>query len=359
MTATALLSIAGQSIWVDNITRSMLQTGQLKKYIDTYSVVGLTSNPTIFEKAITGSNDYDPQIRELLSKGIDGEKLFFELAITDLTKAADLFKPIHALTGGVDGWVSLEVSPLLARDAKTTIDQAVTLHAKANRPNLFIKVPGTAEGLPAIEELTYRGISVNVTLLFSPKQYLAAADAYLKGLERRMKEGKSVTVESVASMFVSRWDKKTSAMLPDNLKNTAGIAVAQVCYKEYCALYASDRFLKLQAAGARPQRFLFASTSTKDPKLADIMYVKALAAARTVNTMPESTLNDFFDHGSLDGVLRTDGGTGPATVAALEKAGCSIEKVGNELQVEGAASFVSSWTELMASIQSKSAAMAH
>jgi transaldolase len=359
MKATALLSIAGQSIWVDNITRNMLQSGQLKKYIDGYSVVGLTSNPTIFEKAITGSKDYDAQIRELLSKGVQGEKLFFELALTDLTKAADLFRPIHERTGGVDGWVSLEVSPLLARDSKTTIEQATTLHAKANRPNLFIKVPGTREGLQAIEELTWRGVPLNVTLLFSPKQYLAAADAYLKGLERRLKDGKPLSVESVASLFVSRWDKKTAPKLPDALKNTAGIAVSQVCYKNYCDLYSSDRFLKLQAAGARPQRLLFASTSTKDPKLADILYVKALAAARTVNTMPEETLNHFFDHGSLDGLLRPDGGPGPATLAALEKAGCSIEKNGEELQVEGAESFDKSWNELLAQIGSKSAAMAH
>ncbi|MCE9620162.1 MAG: transaldolase [Planctomycetes bacterium] len=359
MKATALLSIAGQSIWVDNITRSMLQTGQLKKYIDSYSVVGLTSNPTIFEKAITGSKDYDPQIRELLARGIDGEKLFFELAIADLTKAADLFKPTFDRTGGVDGWVSLEVSPLLARDAKTTIEQAVMLHGKANRPNLYIKVPGTTEGLVAIEELIYRGVPINVTLLFSPKQYLAAANAYLKGIERRLKEGKSLSVESVASLFVSRWDKKTAPALPEALKNTAGIAVSQVSYKEYCELYSSERFLKLQAAGARPQRLLFASTSTKDPKLADIMYVKALAAARSVNTMPEGTLNDFFDHGTLDGLLRPDGGTGPTTVAALEKAGCSIDKNGAELQVEGADSFNKSWNDLLAQIHSKSAAMAH
>ena len=356
--ATSLLSIAGQSIWVDNITRSMLASGKLAEYIHNWSVVGLTSNPTIFEKAITGSNDYDPQINELLAKGIDGEKLFFELAITDLTKAADAFKGVHERTGGIDGWVSLEVSPLLASDTKTTIEQAVALHAKANRPNLFIKVPGTPEGLPAIEELTYRGISVNVTLLFSPKQYLAAADAYLKGLERRAKEGKSLRVESVASVFISRWEKKVNPKVPDALKNKSGIAIGECCYQAYAQVYASDRFLALQDKGARPQRLLMASTSTKDPSLPDSMYVTALAAARTVNTMPEETLHAFFDHGKMEGLLRTDGGNGPATLAAMEKVGCGVDACALELQQEGAASFVKSWNDMLAKIQSKSAAMA-
>jgi len=356
--ATAFLAIAGQSIWVDNITRSMLATGRLAEYIRDWSVVGLTSNPTIFEKAIAGSNDYDTQIRELLAKGIDGEKLFFELAITDLTKAADLFKGVHDRTGGVDGWVSLEVSPLLARDTKTTIDQALTLHAKANRPNLFIKVPGTAEGLPAIEELIYRGVPVNVTLLFSPKQYSAAADAYLKGLERRAKEGKSLRVESVASVFISRWEKKANAKLPKELQNKAGIAVGECCYQAYASVYASERFLALQDKGARPQRLLMASTSTKDKSLADTMYVTALAGSRTVNTMPEETLHAFFDHGVMQGLLRTDGGNGPATFVAMEKAGCSVEACGVELQQEGADSFVKSWNDMIAKIHDKSAAMA-
>ena len=356
--ATATLSIAGQSIWVDNITRSMLSSGRLAEYIRDWSVVGLTSNPTIFEKAIAGSNDYDGQIRELLAKGIDGEKLFFELAITDLTKAADLFKGVHERTGGIDGWVSLEVSPLLARDARTTVEQAVALHAKANRPNLFIKVPGTPEGLPAIEELTYRGIPINVTLLFSAKHYLAAADAYLKGLERRAKEGKHLRVESVASVFISRWEKKANAKVPDALKNKAGIAIGQTCYQAYAELYGSARFLALQDKGARPQRLLMASTSTKDPSLPDTMYVTALAAARTVNTMPEETLHAFHDHGTMEGMLRTDGGDGPATLAAMEKVGCGVDACALELQKEGADSFVKSWNDMLAKIAGKSAAMA-
>ncbi len=356
--ATATLSIAGQSIWVDNITRTMLSSGRLAEYIRDWSVVGLTSNPTIFEKAIAGSNDYDSQIRELLAKGIDGEKLFFELAITDLTKAADLFKGVHERTGGIDGWVSLEVSPLLARDAKTTVEQAVALHAKANRPNLFIKVPGTPEGLPAIEELTYRGIPINVTLLFSPKHYLAAADAYLKGLERRAKEGKSLRVESVASVFISRWEKKANAKVPDALKNKAGVAIGECCYQAYAELYGSARFLALQDKGARPQRLLMASTSTKDPSLPDTMYVTALAAARTVNTMPEETLHAFHDHGKVEGLVRTDGGNGPNTLAAMEKVGCGVDACALELQKEGADSFVKSWNDMLAKIHEKSAAMA-
>ncbi len=356
-TATAFLSIAGQSIWVDNITRSMLSSGKLAQYIRDWSVVGLTSNPTIFEKAITGSNDYDTQIGELLAKGIDGEKLFFELAISDLTKAADMFKGVHERTGGVDGWVSLEVSPLLASDTATTIEQAVALHAKANRPNLFIKVPGTPEGLPAVEELTYRGIPINVTLLFSPKQYLAAADAYLKGLERRAREGKNLRVESVASVFISRWEKKANPKLPDALKNKSGIAIGECCYQAYASFYASERFLALQEHGARPQRLLMASTSTKDPSLSDTMYVNALAGARTVNTMPEETLHAFHDHGVMGGLLRVDGGAGPTTLAAMEKAGCSVNGCAGELQQEGAASFVKSWNDMLAKIHAKSSAM--
>jgi len=356
--ATATLSIAGQSIWVDNITRTMLSSGRLTEYIRDWSVVGLTSNPTIFEKAIAGSNDYDGQIRELLAKGIDGEKLFFELAVTDLTRAADAFKGVHERTGGIDGWVSLEVSPLLARDTATTVEQAVALHAKANRPNLFIKVPGTPEGLPAIEELIYRGVPINVTLLFSPKQYLAAADAYLKGLERRAREGKSLRVESVASVFISRWEKKANAKVPDALKNKAGIAIGACCYQAYAQTYANDRFLKLQDQGARPQRLLMASTSTKDPSLPDTMYVTALAAPRTVNTMPEETLHAFHDHGTVTDLLRVDGGDGPRTLAAMETAGCSVDACALELQKEGADSFVKSWNDMLAKIHAKSGAMA-
>lgn len=359
MKPTALLSIAGQSIWLDNISRRLLTSGTLEKYIHEYSVVGLTSNPTIFEKSIAASRDYDDQIRELGSRGLDEEALFFELAITDLCQAADLFKATHERTGGVDGWVSLEVSPNLANDTQATIEQAVKLHAKAKRANLFIKVPGTPEGLPAIEELTYRGIPVNVTLIFSSDQYLDAAEAYLRGLERRHREGKHLRVESVASVFISRWDRKTTDRLPPSLKNRLGVAVGKECYRAYTERYATDRFLRLQNAGARPQRLLFASTSTKDPRLANTFYVTELGAPRTVNTMPEETLLAFQDHGRVEDLLRHDGGDSHRIVLDAEKAGVSVKATAEQLQLEGRDAFKKSWEDLLEQIRTKSAALVH
>ncbi|MBX3355968.1 MAG: transaldolase [Phycisphaeraceae bacterium] len=359
MKPTALLSISGQSIWLDNISRRLLTSGTLEKYISEFSVVGLTSNPTIFEKSIAGSRDYDDQIRELASKGLDEESIFFELAIADLQQAADLFKPTHERTGGVDGWVSLEVSPNLANDTQGTIEQALELHAKAKRPNLHIKVPGTPEGLPAIEELTARGISVNVTLLFSSDQYLDAAEAYLRGLERRHREGKSLRVESVASVFISRWDRKTADRLPPSLKNRLGVAIGMECYRAYADRYATDRFLRLQNAGARPQRLLFASTSTKDPRLANTFYVTELSAGRTVNTMPEETLLAFQDHGRVEDMLRHDGGDAHRILGDCEKAGVSIKATAEQLQLEGRDAFKRSWDDLLEQIRSKSSALVH
>lgn len=359
MKPTALLSIAGQSIWLDNITRRLLTSGTLEKYIHEFSVVGLTSNPTIFEKAIAAARDYDEQIRELAAKGLEDEDLFFELAITDLRQAADLFKPTWERTGGVDGFVSLEVSPNLANDTQGSIDQAVKLHAKAQRPNLFIKIPGTPEGLPAIEEIIYRGVPVNVTLLFSSDQYLDAAEAYLRGLERRHREGKSLRVESVASVFISRWDRKTADRLPPPLKNRLGVAAGKECYRAYTDRYATDRFLRLQNAGARPQRLLFASTSTKDPRLHNTFYVTELAAPRTVNTMPEETLLAFQDHGRVEALLRHDGSDGHRLVVDAEKAGVHIKQTAEELQLEGRDAFKKSWDDLLEQIRTKSAALVH
>jgi len=359
MKPTALLSISGQSIWLDNISRRLIASGTLERYIHEYSVVGLTSNPTIFEKSIAASRDYDEQMRELSGRNLDEEQIFFELAIADLREAADLFKPVFERTGGVDGWVSLEVSPTLANDTQGTIEQAVKLHAKAQRNNLFIKVPGTPEGLPAIEELIYRGVPVNVTLLFSSDQYLDAAEAYLKGLERRYREGKSLRVESVASVFISRWDRKTADRLSPSLRNRLGVAVGKECYRAYADRYATDRFLRLQNAGARPQRLLFASTSTKDPRLSNTFYVTELSAARTVNTMPEETLLAFQDHGRVEDMLRHDGGDAHRLLTDCQRAGVPIKATAEQLQLEGRDAFKRSWDDLLAQIRSKTAALVH
>ncbi|MFO0782459.1 MAG: transaldolase [Phycisphaerales bacterium] len=350
--ATAILSMCGQSIWVDNITRAMLN-GTLQTYIQQWSVVGLTSNPTIFSKAIKGSADYDAQITELAAKALKPEEIFFDLALTDLLKACDLFRVVFTRTGGVDGWCSLEVSPLLAYDTRSTVDQAVQLHARADRPNLFIKVPGTKEGLPAIEELTYRGVSVNVTLLFSPEQWRAAAEAYLKGLERRAAERKSLDVSGVASLFISRWDTLVDPKLPPALQGKAGIAVGQATYAEYIRLFSSERWLALQARGARPQRLLYASTSTKEQSRPPCMYVEGLASPLTVNTMPENTLKAFYEGGTVGALVPTAGTEARATLAAIEAAGQPIEATGLILQQQGAKSFDASWNELIADIASK------
>lgn len=359
MRATALLAMTGQSIWLDNITRKLLDSGQLQTWINSLSVVGLTSNPSIFEKAITGSNDYDAQIRPLIAKGMKPEEIFFECAISDLRRAADLFKPIFERTGSVDGWVSLEVSPLLANDTAATIAQAKELHARAARTNLFIKVPGTPEGIPAIEELIAAGISINVTLLFSESHFQAASEAYLRGLERRAAAGLPLgSVSSVASLFVSRWDRKTAPKLPAALKNTVGIAVSRACYSAYCTVYCSDRWLALEAKGARPQRLLYASTSTKDPALSQTLYVEGLASPRTVNTMPEETLIALSKATAINAVLAPSDSSWRAQLDAISSAGVNLKTCADELQIEGRDSFNKSWIELIAKIETKSSVLA-
>ncbi|MGD0403729.1 MAG: transaldolase [Candidatus Acidiferrales bacterium] len=357
MKANQLLHNLGQSLWLDNITRDLLNSGTLARYIADLSVTGLTSNPTIFEKAISGSTAYDPAIREKLAKGVSGEKLFFELALEDLTRAADLFRPIHDRTSGVDGWVSLEVSPLLAHDTASTLAAAKDLSASAARRNLFIKIPGTKEGLPAIEEAIFAGIPINVTLLFSREQYVAAAEAFLRGIERRIEAGLDPTVGSVASIFVSRWDASVAGKVPAELTNKLGIAIAQRTYRAYRTLLGSPRWQRAYNDGARPQRLLWASTGTKDPKASDILYVKALAAPFTVNTMPEATLNALAEHTDLGNILPADGGDCEQVLAQFAKAGINIEALAAQLQDEGAKSFVKSWNELMDVIKSKSAVL--
>jgi len=357
MKATQQLHDLGQSIWLDNITRDLLTGGTLKRYIDELSVTGLTSNPTIFDHAIKNSTSYDAAIREKLKEGKSGEKLFFELALDDLSRAADLFRPIHDRTNGVDGWVSLEVSPLLAHDTASTLAAAKDLHTRAQRPNLLIKIPGTKEGVPAIEEAIFAGIPINVTLLFSREHYVAAAEAFLRGIERRIAGGLDPDVGSVASVFISRWDVAVMDKVPHALRGRLGIAIAKRTYKAYRALLDSPRWQRVYNAGARPQRLLWASTGTKDPEASDVVYVKALAAPFTVNTMPEQTLKALADHGELGDILAADGGDCEEVLAEFAKAGVDIDALATRLQDEGAASFVKSWDELMAVITSKSAAL--
>ena len=357
MKSTQQLHDLGQSLWLDNITRDILDNGTLKSYIDELSVTGLTSNPTIFDQAIKKSALYDPAIHDGMARGLSGETLFFDLALDDLTRAADLFRPIHNQTKGVDGWVSLEVSPLLAYDTATTLAAAKDLSSRGGRPNLFIKIPGTPEGLPAIEEAIFAGVSINVTLLFSREQYLAAADAYAKGIERRIAAGLPTKVGSVASVFISRWDVAVSTKVPEDMKDKLGIAIAQRTYKAYVDLLATPRWQKIKQAGYNPQRLLLASTGTKDPKASDILYIQALAAPNTVNTMPEATLKAFADHGEIKGVMPPDGGNCEEVLAQFAKAGIDIDALGEQLQSEGAAAFVKSWNELLGVIESKSAVL--
>ena len=340
----------GQSLWLDNITRGLLNNGTLATYIDRYSVTGLTSNPTIFDHAIKNSHDYDDPIHQGIEKKIAPEEIFFNLAIEDLRRAADLFLPIHKITNGVDGWVSLEVSPLLAHDTSKTLAAAKALHARAGRTNLFIKIPGTKEGLPAIEEAIFSGVPVNVTLLFSSDQYAAAAEAYLKGIERRIDAGLNPNVTSVASLFVSRWDVAIAHKVPEHLRNRLGISIAGQTLQSYEDLIASRRWQRIFNEGGRAQRLLFASTGTKDPKAADTLYVEALAAPFTINTMPEATLKAFADHGTL-------GSLAPVRafelLAAFADAGIDVGALAAQLQDEGAASFVKSWKDLLACVASK------
>src|SRR5262245_39509290 len=358
MNATGTLHDRGQSLWLDNITRELLESGTLAHYISDLAVTGLTSNPTIFDHAIKNSSRYDAAIRKKVKEGKSGEELFFELALEDLTRAADLFRPIWERTRGVDGWVSLEVSPLLAHDTTTTIAAAKSLHARAGRPNLFIKIPGTKEGLPAIEEAIFAGVPINVTLLFSREQYVAAAEAFLRGIERRIETGLTPEVGSVASVFVSRWDAAIAGTAPAALNNTLGIAIAKRTYKAYRDLLGSPRWQRIYNAGTRPQRLLWASTGTKDPKASDVLYIKSLAAPFTVNTMPEGTLKALADHGDLSEIMSADGGDCEAVLDQFAAAGIDINGLGAKLQDEGAKSFVSSWNELMGVIASKSATLA-
>jgi transaldolase len=357
MNATRILHDLGQSLWLDNITRNLLRTGTLRRYVDELSVTGLTSNPTIFDHAIKNSSDYDDAIRSKLAQGKSGEKLFFELALEDLAQAADLFRPVHERTCGVDGWVSLEVSPLLAHDSKSTIAAAKELHAQAQRPNILIKIPGTREGLPAIEEAIFAGVPVNVTLLFSADQYLAAADAFMRGIERRIAADLKPDIRSVASIFISRWDVAVTGKVPEELNDRLGIAVAKQTYKAYLALLSSPRWMRAYNAGARPQRLLWASTGTKDPKASDVLYVKSLAAPFTINTMPEGTLKALADHGDVGAALAADGGNAEEELARFAAAKIDVRALSMELQDEGAKSFVKSWNELMDVIGSKSAVL--
>jgi transaldolase len=357
MKATQLLHEDGQSLWLDNITRDKLESDTLKRYIDDFSVTGLTSNPTIFDHAIRNSATYDSEIIEKLRDGKSGEALFFELALEDLTRAADLFRSIYEKTNGVDGWVSLEVSPFLAYDTASTIAAAKELFARAGRPNLFIKIPGTAQGLPAIEEAIFAGIPINVTLLFSREQYLSAANAYLRGIERRIDAGLNPQVFSVASLFVSRWDVAVAGKVPENLRDQLGIAIAKRAYKAASALLSSARCQRIYNVGGRPQRLLWASTGTKDPKASDILYVNSLAAPFTVNTMPEATLKALATHTELGELLPVDGGNCEEVLAEFGKAGIDVDALAAQLQTEGAESFVKSWNDLMTVISSKSASL--
>lgn len=357
MNATQELHDLGQSLWLDNITRGLLTSGTLSRYIREFAVTGLTSNPTIFDQAIQNGDFYDAGIRDKARAGKSGEALFFELALEDLTEAADLFRPVHDATGGVDGWVSLEVSPLLADDTAGTVEAAAQLHARAQRPNLFIKIPGTQAGIAAIEETIFAGVPVNVTLLFSREHYVAAAEAYMRGIERRLAAGRDPKVASVASIFVSRWDVAIRDKVPEHIRNRLGIAIARRTYKAYRELLASTRWKKLSAGGAKAQRLLWASTGTKDPKASDTLYVEALAAPNTINTMPEKTLLAFVEHGRVKDVLPLDGGAAEQMLAAAAYEGVNDAELAAELQREGTAAFARSWNDLLARIAAKAATL--
>jgi len=357
MKTTQRLHDLGQRLWLDNITRGLLTSGTLARYIEEFSVTGLTSNPTIFDKAIKDAGLYDAAIRRKTAEGKSGEALFLELALEDLTQAADLFRPVHDATGGLDGWVSLELSPLLAHDTAGSVKAAVQLHRQAKRPNLFIKIPGTPQGVPAIEESIFAGVPINVTLLFSREQYLAAAEAYLRGIERRIAAGLDPKVRSVASIFVSRWDVAVKDRVPQALRNRLGIAIAARAYKAYRELLASPRWRKLAAAGAWEQRLLWASTGTKDPHAQDTMYIEALAAPDTINTIPDKTLLAFADHGKLKGVMPLDGGDAEEVLAQFARLGIDDAALAAELQREGAEAFDKSWRDLLELIASKSATL--
>jgi transaldolase len=353
MNPTQQLHDLGQSLWLDNITRGLLDKGTLAEYINDYSITGLTSNPTIFDRAIEAGSDYDGEMLAAKAAGAPEEQVFFALALSDLRRAADLFTPVHRRSDGIDGWVSLEVSPLLAHDTRATIEQAAALHAQADRPNLFIKIPGTAEGLPAIEECTFAGLPINVTLLFSAEQYVASAEAYLRGIERRVAAGLDPAVASVASVFVSRWDAAVAERAPAELRDRLGVAVAGQAYRAYRELLDSPRWGRLANEGARPQRLLWASTSTKTPTAPDLLYVTALAAPFTINTMPENTLHALADHGRIRDLMPSDGGDAEAVLAAYTEVGIDHHALAEQLQHDGAEAFDRSWRSLLASIAAK------
>ncbi|MEO8650384.1 MAG: transaldolase [Acidobacteriota bacterium] len=353
MKPTQKLYDIGQSLWLDNITRGLLTSGTLERYIQDFSITGLTSNPTIFNHAIKNSHDYDDALHQKLKEGKSGEALVFELELDDLRQAADLFRPIHDRTNGVDGWVSLEVSPKLAYDTAGTIAAAKELYTSAARPNVYIKIPGTKEGVSAIEESIFAGVPINVTLLFSCEQYLASAEAYLRGIERRIAAGLESDIASVASLFVSRWDVAVMDKAPETLRDRLGIAIAQRTYKAYRRLLDSPRWQRIFNVGARPQRLLWASTGTKDPKASDILYVQALAAPLTINTLPEVTLRALADHGEIGAMMRADGGDCEAVLAKFSEAGIDIDRLAEQLQTEGAETFVKAWNELIESTASK------
>jgi transaldolase len=357
MKATRRLHELGQSLWLDNITREMLIDGTLRRYVDDFNVTGLTSNPTIFDRAIRDGSFYDDSIRQKAAAGQSGEDLFIDLALEDLAQAADLFGPVHAATCGVDGWVSMEVSPLLADDAAGSIREAKRLHARARRSNLFIKIPGTRAGVPAIEEAIFAGVPINVTLLFSREQYLAAANAYLRGIERRIAAGLDPKVDSAASLFVSRWDVAVKDKVPRQLRNRLGIAIAKRTYKAYRELLASPRWRAVEGAGARVQRLLWASTGTKDPEALDTLYIEALAAPGTINTIPDKTLLAFADHGEVRGALPVDGGDAEHVIDEFRRLGVDDAALADQLQVEGAQAFDKAWHDLLDCIAAKGEAL--
>ncbi len=358
MSNTKSLHDLGQSLWLDNITREILDNGTLRRYVEQFSVTGLTSNPTIFDEAIGKTAAYDKGIRQKAQAGMSGENLFVELALEDLRRAADIFRPEFDRTQGIDGWVSMEVSPLLANETKGTIDAALRIHKQAGRPNLYVKIPGTAAGVPAIEAAIFAGVPVNVTLLFSREQYLSVADAYMRGIERRIAAGLDPRINSVASLFVSRWDRAVADKVPADLANRLGIAIMQRTYRAHCELLAGKRWRDLETKGARKQRMLWASTGVKDPKAPAALYVEALAAPDTIDTMPEKTLLAFAETGSVKAVMAKDGADAEQVLGRFAKAGIDVDALAAQLQVEGAASFVKSWNELMQRIKDKSAALA-
>ena len=359
MTMTQSLHDLGQSLWLDNITREMLDNGTLQRYVNELSITGLTSNPTIFDEAIGRSSLYDRSIQQKARSGLSGETLFVELALEDLRRAADLFRPVFERTGGIDGWVSMEISPLLADDTQATVEAARNIYRLAERPNLYVKIPGTPAGLPAIEEAVFAGVPINVTLLFSREQYLAAAVAYMRAIERRIAAGLDPRVGSVASLFGSRWDRAIANRVGQDLRNRLGIAIAMRTYRAHCELLAGKRWRAIAAAGAVKQRLLWASTGTKDPNASDTLYIEALAAPDTIDTIPEKTLRAFADHGALAGVMAEDGGDAEAVLARFADAGIDIDALARQLQLDGAQAFVKSWKELMTRIADKSEALVH